>query len=72
MAQKQWYVSMVLYCEHVGHEVDLETEVVLPSEYLPEQPPRIIARRCSNAIDCNGSNKPPCAWYATNTDYRPM
>jgi hypothetical protein len=32
MAQKQWYVSKVLYCEHVGHEIALETEVVLPSE----------------------------------------
>ena len=72
MAQKQWFVSKLCYCEHVGHEIRLETEVVLPSEYLPEQPPRIIARRCSEAIDCNGINKAACAWCGTNPDYRPM
>ena len=43
MAQKKWYVSKVRYCEHVGHEIALETEVVLPSAYLLGQPPRIIA-----------------------------
>lgn len=72
MAQKQWYVSKSLYCEHVKHEVALETQVVLPSEHLPEQPPRILAHRCANAIDCNGINKPGCAWCGTNPDYRPM
>ncbi|HET9589134.1 MAG TPA: hypothetical protein VFO91_10130 [Anaerolineales bacterium] len=72
MAQKKWYVSKILYCEHVGHEVALETQVVLPSEHLPEQPPRIIARRCSNALVCNGVNKPTCAWCGTNPDYRPV
>ena len=56
MAQKQWYVSKIRYCEHVGHEIALETLVVLPSEHLPEQPPRIIAHRCSNALECNGIN----------------
>ena len=50
MAEKQWFVSKVCYCEHVGHEIALETELILPSDYMPEQPPRIHARRCSNAI----------------------
>jgi hypothetical protein len=50
----------------------LETLVVLPSELLPEQPPRIIAHRCSEALDCNGVNKPSCAWCGTNPDYRPL
>ncbi len=29
MAQKKWYVSKVCYCEHVRHEIALETQVVL-------------------------------------------
>ncbi|HLE89710.1 MAG TPA: hypothetical protein VI753_01070 [Anaerolineales bacterium] len=72
MAQKKWYVSKIRYCEHVGHEIALETQVVLPSEHLPEQPPRIIAHRCSNALVCNGINKPTCVWCGTNPDYRPI
>jgi hypothetical protein len=39
---------------------------------LPEQPPRIIAHRCSNAIECNGVDKPGCVWSATNPNYRPL
>jgi hypothetical protein len=39
---------------------------------LPEQPPRIIAHRCSSAMECNAVNKPACAWCGTNPDYRPL
>lgn len=72
MAQKKWYVSKLCYCEHVGHEIALETQVVLPAEFLPEQPPRITAHRCSSALECNAINKPSCAWSGTNPDYRPL
>ena len=72
MAEKKWYVSKVCYCDHVGQEIALETQVVLPSENLPEQPPRIVAHRCSKALECNGINKPSCAWAGTNPDYRPF
>lgn len=72
MAEKKWYVSKVLYCEHVQHEVALETQVVLPSEYLPELAPRVIAHRCSDALECNCINKPACAWCGTNPNYRPL
>jgi len=72
MAQRKWYVSKIIYCEHVGHDIALETQVVLPSEYLPEQPPRVLARRCSNAMACNGIDKATCAWCGTNPDYRPI
>jgi hypothetical protein len=72
MSQKQWYVTKVRYCERVGHEIAFETEVVVPSELLPEQPPRIIAHRCSNSIECNGVDKPGCVWAATNPNYHPL
>ena len=72
MAEKKWYVSKVLYCEHVGHDIALETQVILPSEYLPEQAPRVIAHRCSDALECNCVNKPSCAWCGTNPNYRPI
>ena len=71
MAQKKWQVSKVRYCEHVGHEIALVTQVVYPPEYMPDQPPRVVARRCSNALECNKMDKVTCAWCGTNPDYRP-
>jgi hypothetical protein len=71
MAQKKWKVSKILYCEHAGHEIKLETQVVYPAEHLPDQLPRVIANRCSNAIECNKIDKMVCAWCGTNPDVRP-
>ena len=71
MAQKKWQVSKVRYCEHVGHEIALESQVVYPPEYMPVHPPRVVARRCSNAVECNKMDKVTCAWCGTNPDYRP-
>src|SRR5215204_2072117 len=63
MAEKKWYVSKVRYCEHVGHEIALETQVVLPSEYLPEQKPRVTAHRCSNAMQCDQQTSLCVVWH---------
>ncbi len=38
MAEKIWQVEKIKYCEHVGHEVEIEDEVVYPAEHLPDQP----------------------------------
>jgi hypothetical protein len=72
MAYRTWQVSKLQYCDHVGHEVAIEKEVVFPAEFLPEQPPRVLARRCSNAMDCNQFEKPTCVWCGTNPDYDPI
>jgi hypothetical protein len=69
MAVRTWQVKKIQYCEHVGHEIALENEVVYPSERLPDQPPRILACRCSNAIDCNLNDMAACTWCGTNPDY---
>ena len=68
MATKNWEVTKTFTCERLGHEVAFETEVVYPADFLPD-PPRIIARRCSSAKECNMLDKPACAWAATNPDY---
>ncbi|HLA08801.1 MAG TPA: hypothetical protein VJ022_15260 [Anaerolineales bacterium] len=72
MAQKKWQISKSLYCEHVGQEIALETQVVYPPEHLPDQPPRVLAHRCSNALECNKLEKMVCAYCGTNPDYQPM
>ncbi len=68
MAFRTWHVKKVQYCEHVGHEIALENEVVFPAEHLPDQPPRILTQRCSSAIECNLMDKTACAWCGTNPD----
>ena len=71
MAQKKWKVSKIRYCEHVGHEIKLEALVVYPAEHLPDQLPRVIANRCSNAVECNKIDKMVCAWCGTNPEIKP-
>jgi len=66
MAEKIWVVEKSKYCEHVGHEILIENEILLPAEHLPEQPPRIVARRCSCALECNLMEHPACALCGTN------
>ncbi len=72
MTLKTWQVEKTQYCEHVGHEIALETEVVYPAEQLPEQAPRVLAHRCSNATECNMLDKPSCAYCGTNPNFLPL
>lgn len=72
MAYRNWEVSKICYCEHVGHEIALETELVYPAEFLPDQPPRVIARRCSNGLACNTMEKPGCVWSGTQPNIQPV
>jgi len=72
MALRTWLVEAIKYCEHVGHEVALETEVVYPAENLPEQAPRVLAHRCSNGMECNLLDKPVCKLCGTNPVHDPV
>jgi len=72
MTQKTWLVEKIKYCEHVGHEIELEAEVVYPAEHLPEQAPRVLAHRCSNALECNMMEKPACLYCGTNPNQNPV
>ena len=72
MAFRTWQIEKIKYCENVGHEIALEAEVVYPAEEMPDQPPRIVAHRCSNATACNMMEKTACKWCGTNPDHDPM
>ncbi|MFH1906775.1 MAG: hypothetical protein ABIL11_05255 [Chloroflexota bacterium] len=77
MAERVWEVSKVCYCEHANREVALETQVVYPIDFLPDQPPRVTARRCSHGMICqqafgNQFAQPACIWAGTNPDYDPF
>jgi hypothetical protein len=72
MATKVWQVEKTKYCEHVQNTIAIETEVVYPAEFLPEQAPRIVARRCSKALECNCIEHPACSLSGTNPDLDPV
>ena len=71
MTQKKWQIEKIHYCEHVNAQVALEVQVVYPAEYLPDQPPHVIAHRCSKALECNKVDKLVCAYCFTNPDVKP-
>jgi hypothetical protein len=72
MAKRIWQVQMMKYCEHAGREIAFEKEVAYPADHLPDQPPRILASRCSNAIECNTAyDNPVCSWCGTNPTHEP-
>ncbi len=72
MAEQIWQVEKIMFCEHIGQNVAIENKVVYPAEHLPDQPPRIIARRCSHAMECNLIEKPACALCGTNPAINPV
>jgi hypothetical protein len=72
MSNREWQVVKVRHCHHVDKEVGLEAQVVFPAEFLPDQPPRILAHRCSAAMSCNQDGRPSCIWAGTNPAYDPF
>ncbi len=72
MATKNWESLKTAYCTRSGVDVTLEAEMIYPAEFLPEQPPRITAHRCSHALECNQETRASCVWAGTNPGYDPF
>lgn len=72
MAVKTWQTLKVQYCHHVDAEVALEAELIYPAAWLPDQPPRVNAHRCSQGVHCNLDGRPSCVWAGTNPVYDPF
>jgi hypothetical protein len=72
MAEKSWQPLKEQYCSHAGEQVRLEAQVVLPAEFLPDQPPRVVAHRCSHAYICSVERQGSCVWSGTNPSYDPF
>lgn len=67
-----WRPIKAMHCEKVKQDVTLEARVVFPASFLPMQPPRVIAHRCSMGLECNSIDKPGCKWAGTLPDYDPF
>jgi hypothetical protein len=72
MAVRTWQPIKVCFCDHAGVEVALEAELIYPAELLPDQNPRVVAHRCSRAIDCNLDGRASCIWAGTNPAFDPF
>lgn len=72
MAQKSWKPVKVRYCDRVDSDVTYEIQVMNAPDIMPDQPPRILARRCSKGMECNVANHPGCFWSGTNPLYDPF
>ncbi len=72
MSEKVWQPVKIIYCHHVDCEVAFEAEMLYPAEWMPDQPPRIIAHRCSHASACNQDGRPSCIWAGTNPAFDPF
>ena len=47
MAVRKWEVVQTCFCDHVEQNVALETELVFPGDFLPDQNPRVHGYCCS-------------------------
>ncbi len=72
MTFRTWTPIRFRYCHHVGEKVALEADLVYPSEWLPEQKPRVLAHRCSHAMLCNLEERPGCIWAGTQPAVDPF
>lgn len=72
MALRIWESLKTQYCSRAGIEVSMQADLVYPSESLPDQPPRVLAHRCSNAMACNQFSQASCVWAGTNPGYDPF
>jgi hypothetical protein len=72
MSVRVWEPIKICFCHHADQEVALEADIVLPAEWLPDQPPRILAHRCSHGVECNLDGRPSCMWAGTNPAIDPF
>jgi len=72
MSHVVWEPIKRARCERFGEVVALEAKLIYPAEFLPNQPPRVLGRRCSKAMDCNQLDRPTCCWAGTLPGYDPF
>ncbi len=72
MSEQIWETLNVQYCQHVDEIVSLQAQVVYPAEFLPDQPGRVVAHRCSHGMTCNLDGRPSCVWAGTNPAFDPF
>jgi len=60
VAGKTWEAVKIRHCDHAGGEIALEAEKVYPVDVLSDQPPRLLAHRCSRGLECSQNSQSSC------------
>lgn len=72
MAATEWVIVNRKWCERAGADVVLMEQRVYPSEIIPNiSGHRVMARKCSCAMECNLAEI-PCKWSFTRPVYDPF
>lgn len=50
----------VFTCPHINQPVQVATQVVYPSSFFRDLPPRVVQRTCSGEFDCVLVDKSAC------------
>jgi hypothetical protein len=72
MERVMWMPIRRMFCEKAGAAAALEVRLVYPAELLPDQPPRVVAHRCSLGLQCNQMESPTCCWAGTLPGFDPF
>ena len=72
MAERMSILVNRAWCSRANQTTELREDRLAPADLLPDlSPPRVVARRCSLAIDCNMAGI-PCSWAFTNPGFDPF
>jgi hypothetical protein len=72
VAKRTWVRQKMVKCARVDALVALEAELVFPAEVMPDQPPRVLAHRCSHGMECNSFDRPVCQWAGSLPGFDPL
>ncbi len=72
MATIVWETADTRVCDRIRRVVQLEVQHVYPADLLPDQPPQVRERRCSEALVCNALERPACVWAGTLPGHDPL
>lgn len=72
MARVVWEPVQARFCARLEQWVTPEVLRAYPADVLPDQPPRLLGRRCPQAELCNRIERPTCVWAGTQPDYDPL
>lgn len=64
MAWESWRTVKRGRCDFIDEEVAFEWRLVFAAAMLPDQPPRVLAYRCTGAESCERFDQPACPWVS--------
>ena len=67
MAWESWRTVKQTRCEIMDEEITLHSRLAFAADNLPDQPPRVLAHRCSSAEHCDHFDQPKCPWESVSS-----